>query len=208
MGLILAEAGNSLQTHTFTGIERPRDNGATLAIRSKRKMDRAEILTRLRERIVRYAASQLQGSSTGDQAQDLAQEVLIVLHEKYSDLDRTEDLLPVSLEIARLKIWAARRKSRRRGEDRQVPVDEMPLASGEVDPFEQASRRERVARLESALSGLGERCRELFRLKLEGYTFPEIQTQLKVSTLNTLYTWDFRCRKQLLERLGGNWDQP
>jgi RNA polymerase sigma-70 factor (ECF subfamily) len=176
-------------------------------------MDRDEILIRLRERIVRYAASQLQGSSTGDQAQDLAQEVLIVLHEKYSDLDRIEDLLPLSLEIARLKIWAVRRKSHRRGEDRQVPVDDLPLAANEADPFEQASRRENVDRLESALAGLGERCRELFRLKLEGYTFPEIQARLKgaaleVASLNTLYTWDFRCRKQLLERLGGSWEAP
>ena len=69
-----------------------------------------------------------------------------------------------------------------------------------------------MARLEAALAELGERCRELFRLKLEGYTFPEIQTALKASRsqwrLNTLYTWDFRCRKQLLERLGGSWDAP
>src|SRR5271165_5316473 len=118
-------------------------------------MDRAEILTRLRERIVRYAASQLRGSPIGDQAQDLAQEVLIVLHEKYSELDRIEDLLPLSLQIARLKIWAARRKSHRRGEDRQIPVDDLPLAIRGADPFEQASRRERVARVESALAELG-----------------------------------------------------
>jgi RNA polymerase sigma-70 factor, ECF subfamily len=171
-------------------------------------MDRAEILTRLRERIVRYAASQLRGSSSGDLAQDLAQEVLIVLHEKYSELDRIEDLLPLSLEIARLKIWAARRKSRRRGEERATPVEDLSLAGTEVDPFEHAARGERVARLESALAELGERCRDLFRLKLEGYTFPEIQARLKVATLNTLYTWDFRCRKQLLERLGGDWNKP
>jgi len=175
-------------------------------------MDQAEILTRLRERIVRYAASQLQGSSTGDLAQDLAQEVLIVLHEKYSELDRIEDLLPLSLEIARLKIWAARRKSRRRGEERKIPVEDLSLAADEADPFEQAARVESVARLEAALAELGERCRELFRLKLEGYTFPEIQAYfnqagLRVATLNTLYTWDFRCRKQLLERLGGSWEK-
>jgi len=103
-------------------------------------MDQAEILTRLRERIVRYAASQLQGSSAGDLAQDLAQEVLIVLHEKYSELDRIEDLLPLSLEIARLKIWAARRKSRRRGEEREIPVEDLSLAADEADPFEQAAR--------------------------------------------------------------------
>ena len=53
---------------------------------------------------------------------------------------------------------------------------------------------------------MGERCRELMRWKLEGYNFPEIQKRMNVSSLNTLYTWDFRCRKELLERLGGEWD--
>ncbi len=163
-------------------------------------MDRSEILALLRERIVRYAASHLQGST--DLAQDVAQETLLVLHEKYAELNRVEDLLPVSLEIARLKIWSARRKSSRRGEDRAANVDDLPLASGEEDPYEQAARRETLNRLESALAQLGERCRELYRLKLEGYSFAEIQARLKVSTLNTLYTWDFRCRKQLLSKLG------
>ena len=71
-----------------------------------------------------------------------------------------------------------------------------------------AARRERLALLESALATLGERCRELFRLKLEGFTFPEIQKRLGVARLNTLYTWDFRCRKQLLTRVGGGWEKP
>jgi RNA polymerase sigma-70 factor (ECF subfamily) len=160
-------------------------------------MDRSEILERLRERIVRFAASKL----TGDAAQDLAQEVLLVLHEKYPTLDRAEDLVPLSLEIARLKIWAVRRKIHRRGEDSAVSVEDLPLAGREADPLEQTLRRERVERLEDALAELGERCRELYRLKLQGLTYPEIQKRLGVAALNTLYTWDFRCRKQLLERL-------
>jgi RNA polymerase sigma-70 factor (ECF subfamily) len=41
----------------------------------------------------------------------------------------------------------------------------------------------------------------LFRLKLEGLSFPEIQKRLKVDSLNTLYTWDFRCRKQVLDSM-------
>ena len=131
-----------------------------------------------------------------------------MLHEKYSTLDRVEDLLPLSLEIARFKIWGARRKTVRRGEDHQISVDDLPLAGSGPDPYEQASRRERLDRLEAAILTLGERCRELFRLKLEGYTFPEIQKQLGISALNTLYTWDFRCRKQLLARLGGGWEKP
>lgn len=162
-------------------------------------MDREQTLARLRERILRYAASKLQK----DSAEDVAQEVLMVLHEKYPSVDRIEDLLPLSLEIARFKIWGARRKTVRRGENTQVSVDDLPLAGHDADPLEQSERRQRLDNLESALKQLGERCRELFRLKLEGYSFPEIQKKLKVESMNTLYTWDFRCRKQLAEKLNG-----
>jgi RNA polymerase sigma-70 factor, ECF subfamily len=160
-------------------------------------VERDKILASLRERIFRFAASRMQRES----AEDLAQEVLLLLHEKYPALDRVEDLLPLSLEIARFKIMAVRRKIVRRGENTQISVDDLPQASADPDPFQQAARRERLDRLESVLRGLGERCRELVRLKLEGHTFPEIQKLLKVDSLNTLYTWDFRCRKQIMENL-------
>jgi RNA polymerase sigma-70 factor (ECF subfamily) len=146
---------------------------------------------------MRFAASKLSRES----AEDVAQEVLMVLHEKYGAVDRVEDLVPLSLEIARFKIWGARRKSVRRGENTQVSVDDLPLAGADPDPLEQTERRERLDRLEAALKQLGDRCRELFRLKLEGYAFPDIQKRLKVESINTLYTWDFRCRKQLAEKL-------
>ena len=160
-------------------------------------MDRDQTLARLRERIVRYAASKLQK----DSAEDVAQEVLMVLHEKYTAVDRIEELLPLSLEIARFKIWGARRKTVRRGENTSVSVDDLPLAGSGPDPLAQTETRERVDRLEAALLQLGDRCRELFRLKLEGLSFPEIKKRLKVESMNTLYTWDFRCRKQLAEKL-------
>jgi len=126
----------------------------------------------------------------------------MILHEKYPAVDRIEDLLPLSLEIARFKIWGARRKAFRRGEPSAVSVDDLPLAGADPDPLEQTERRERLDNLEAALKQLGERCRELFRLKLEGYSFAEIQKRLKVESMNTLYTWDFRCRKQLAAALG------
>ena len=129
-----------------------------------------------------------------------------MLHQKYPALDRAEDLLPLSLEIARFKIMGARRKIVRRGENSQVSVDEVPLPAGAPDPFELAARQEQIERLEAALKDLGQRCRELFRMKLEGLSFPQIRERLGVRSLNTLYTWDFRCRKQLLERLGGGWE--
>jgi len=155
------------------------------------------ILEKLRERIRRFAASKV----SREAAEDIAQDVLLVLHEKYSSVERPEELIPLSIQIARLKILGARRKVVRRGEHTQISVDDLPLASAEEDPFEQTARREELDRLESALRELGDRCRELFRLKLEGLTFPEIQKRLKVDSLNTLYTWDFRCRKQLQEKM-------
>ena len=158
----------------------------------------AEIPTieKLRERIVRFAASK--GVREAD---DIAQEVLLVLHEKYGHVTEVHEQVALAVEIARFKIWGARRKVLRRGEHTQVSVDDMPLASGDADPYVQAERRERLDQLEAALRSLGDRCRELMRLKLEGLGFPEIQKRLKVDSLNTLYTWDHRCRKQLLEKM-------
>ena len=39
----------------------------------------------------------------------------------------------------------------------------------------QLDQKQRVDRLMTAVAQLGERCRELFRWKLEGKSFPEIQ---------------------------------
>ena len=169
-------------------------------------MERNQILEVLRERIVRFAASRLAGAAADGAADDIAQEVLLVLHEKYSALDRVEDLLPLSLEIARFKILAARRKTIRRGENAQVSVDDLPLAGAGPDPLEQVVRLQRLELLEAALKGLGARCREIFRLKLQGLNFIDIQKQLKVGSINTLYTWELRCRKELRERLGSGWE--
>jgi RNA polymerase sigma-70 factor (ECF subfamily) len=143
----------------------------------------------------------------GDVAQDIAQEVLLVLHEKYSAVEAAEELVPLALEIARFKMMGARRKTVRRGENTQVSVDDLPLASSAPSPFEETARQEQLEQLERALAGLGDRCKEIIRMKLEGLTFQEIQKRLDVASINTIYTWDFRCRQQLLERMGGAWEK-
>ena len=165
-------------------------------------MSRDDILCKLRERIVLFAASHL----SRDSAEDLAQEVLMLLHEKYPHLDRLEDLLPLSLQIVRFKIMSARRKAVRRGEYTQVSVSDIPLPDLEANPADSYERKEMLERLARAMGQLGERCREILRLKLEGKSFPEIQKILGASALNTVYTWDHRCRKHLLELMGGDWE--
>jgi RNA polymerase sigma-70 factor (ECF subfamily) len=158
---------------------------------------RDEILRKLRERIVGFAASRMQR----DAAEDLAQEVLILLHEKYGDLHRLEDLLPLSLKIVRFKMLAHRRKARRHGEFTQVSADEIQVPDGRTDALTAMEQREARERLIAAVSALGDRCRKLLGLKLEGKSFAEIQAIFEVSSINTIYTWDFRCRQQLMENM-------
>ena len=165
---------------------------------------RTAILSRLRERIVAFAASRYAGSH----AEDLAQEVLVLIHEKYGHLDRMEDLVPLAFQILRFKLAAHRRKAARRGEYDAVDVDVFPPVSDTPDPSAVLERKELLARLMGGIARMGEGCRELFRLKLEGRSFAEIQGLLGAATLNTVYTWDHRCRKQLLESLGGAWKVP
>jgi len=165
---------------------------------------REELLEKLRERIVGFAASRIQR----DAAEDLAQEVLILLHEKYGHLERLEDLLPLSLQIVRYKMMALRRKAQRRGEYTQVPVDEIQLAADGADPLAAAQQREMRERLIAAISKMEERCRKMFALKLDGKSFAEIQAAMGAGSINTIYTWDFRCRKHLMELMGGAWEVP
>jgi RNA polymerase sigma-70 factor (ECF subfamily) len=165
---------------------------------------RTAVLSRLRERIVAFAASRYAGAH----AEDLAQEVLVLIHKKYGHLERMEDLVPLAFQILRFKLAAYRRKAARRGEYDAVDVDVYPPASNEPDPATILERKELLARLMSGIAAMGERCRDLFRFKLQGRSFPEIQGLMGAASLNTIYTWDHRCRKQLLERLGGHWTAP
>ena len=165
-------------------------------------MRRDDILLRLRERIVAFAASRM----GRDVAEDLAQETLVVLEEKYPQVERLEELLPLSLQIVRLKMGALRRKTARRGEYTSVSVEDIPLRDGAADPAQEFARNQLQERLLHAIGEMEERCREMFRMKLEGKTFEEIRQALESPSINTIYTWDSRCRKKLLEKLGGSWD--
>ena len=165
-------------------------------------MDRDKILAALRERILAFATLRVSRA----QAEDLVQEVLVVLHEKYPNVADLTELVPLAFQVLRFKMLDAHRKSLRRGEYNQESVDDLPLADPGDDPATQLDQKQRVDRLLAAMAQLGERCRELFKWKLEGKTFPEIQKIMGQTSINTIYTWDLRCRKQLLSLMGGSWE--
>lgn len=130
----------------------------------------------------------------------------MVLHEKYANVVEITELVPLAFQVLRFKMLDAHRKSLRRGEYNQESVDDLPLADPADDPVTQLDQQQRVDQLLTALMQLGERCRELFRWKLEGKSFSEIQKLMNQTSINTIYTWDLRCRKQLLAQLGGSWE--
>ncbi len=161
-------------------------------------MDRERILAGLRERIVAFATLRA--------TRDVAQEVLLLLHEKYPHVTALDELVPLSLQIARFKLLDVHRKTLRRGEYNQEPIEKLQLADPRGNPGLEVEQKQLLERLLTAIAALGERCRKLFQWKLEGKTFPEIQRLMDVPSLNTIYTWDFRCRKELLKRMGGSWE--
>ena len=165
-------------------------------------MDRDQILASLRERILAIATLRVSKA----QAEDLAQEVLVVLHEKYAHVTDLTELVPLAFQILRFKMLDAHRKSLRRGEYNLESIDDVPIADSRDNPGTELERKQTVERLVQAMSQLGERCRELFKWKLEGKSFPEIQKLMNQTSINTIYTWDLRCRKQLLSLMGGSWE--
>lgn len=165
-------------------------------------MDRDQVLFSLRERILAFATLRV----SSDHAEDLTQDVLTVLHDKYAHVTELSELVPLAFQVLRFKMLDAHRKALRRGEYNQESVDDLPLADPGDDPSTQLDRKQRVDRLLNAITRLGERCRELFRYKLEGKSFPEIQRLMGQNSVNTIYTWDLRCRKELLSLMGGSWE--
>jgi RNA polymerase sigma-70 factor (ECF subfamily) len=165
-------------------------------------MNRDKILASLRERILAFATLRISRA----QAEDLTQEVLVVLHEKYPNVADLTELVPLAFQVLRFKMLDAHRKSFRRGEYNQESVDDLPLADPGDNPMIQLEQKQRVDRLLASMAQLGERCRELFKWKLEGNSFPEIQKLMGQTSINTIYTWDLRCRKQLLSLMGGSWE--
>ncbi len=164
-------------------------------------MNRDQILTALRERILAFATSRV----SRDHAEDLTQDTMAVLYEKYPLVSELTELVPLAFQVLRYKMLDAHRKALRHGEYNQEAVEGLPLADTGDDPATQLDQKQRVDRLLGAIAQLGERCRELFKWKLEGNSFLEIQKIMKQTSVNTIYTWDLRCRKQLLTLMGGSW---
>lgn len=160
--------------------------------------ERDRILAGLRERIRGYATYKV----GWDRSEDIAQETMVVLIEKYDKVENLTDLLRLAFTIARYKIFNMIRDNNKRkgvsinGENSIEPSDS-PTESPEMTTVERQQR----THLMSALSELAPKCREIMKMKLLGFSFPKIAEAMKIRSINTLYVWDYRCRQKLRELL-------
>ena len=113
--------------------------------------------------------------------------------------------MPLSLQIMRFKMAGLRTKDACGGRGRATPVERFSCRTGAAARRPRAAARD-ARRMLTGDRATGDRCRELFRLKLLGNTFAEIQKEMGAATINTVYTWDARCRKKLLDAMGGSWE--
>jgi RNA polymerase sigma factor (sigma-70 family) len=150
------------------------------------------VLQRVRERLLGFARRVLRP----DVAEDLVQEVFVLLTTKYGHVHEPAERVRLGIAILRKKKAGHYRKERRRSEALAVDPVEADLATDDPDPEELAHRRLLQARVRLAVLRLSGRCRELVRLKLEDRTFVEIAEILKAN-VNTVYSWDYRCMERL-----------
>jgi len=172
-------------------------------------LERDEVLVRVRARVLAAARAWV---SPAD-AEDLAQETLLLLSTKYAHVSAAHELVALGVQIVvrkRLALWrkAARRKGL--GETQLAPVDRtdgdsLDRTPDDVpDPEAIARDRQRLSILVEAASRLDGRCREILRRKLQGASFVEIAAELG-RPVNTIYSWDWRCHKRLKSVLGDRW---
>lgn len=127
-------------------------------------------------------------------AEDCAQEAVLVLAEKYPDKDEVE-AVPLAFGIIRRKISEHRRRTPQGHGVVVSPIDGMQIE----DPSAGAAllqRREIQDAFYAALDELDSKCRRLLLLQLEGYSGDEIAARLGFKTRNGVYIAINRCKKR------------
>lgn len=118
------------------------------------------------------------------EAEDLAQDVFLVVHRRLPDFDPERPVRPWLFGILR-RVASERRRSRGRS-DRRLRL--LPDATPGLTPEQEAQRAEAAAVVEDFLDSLDHARREVFILsELEGFSGTEIAESLGVNR-NTVYT--------------------
>jgi RNA polymerase sigma-70 factor (ECF subfamily) len=168
-------------------------------------------LVALQEGMVYNLAARLLGNA--EEAKDVAQEVFFQVYRRIGRFEGRSSLRTWIYRIVVNQCHNRRRFWQRRRRDREQPLDERLLGSGEgarpigatraLSPFEEARLRERAARVQAALLDLRFEHRVVLVLReIEGLSSEEVASALGVAP-GTVKSRLSRAREAMRRRLAG-----
>lgn len=117
--------------------------------------------------------------------------VFLTLIEKYPGVRDETELIKLTMRIAGFKIKEVLRV--RQGDPlEREDGSEIPVPDNRPTPFDQALLLE----VKAAIAKLGEDCRKILKLELEGYSYDDMASMLSRSK-ETLYVQSLRCHRRL-----------
>ncbi len=181
----------------------PIDDLVTRARAGNRDAENA-LFERLHARIVSLAKKKVWDEQS---AQDIAQETLRTVFEKYRAAEMPQGLLPWVFTVLHNKV--GNYLKRRRVEAARHPLGEPSVhwdtvgvsPEGEVAALDLADSLEKALRVATA------DCRRVFRLLLAGWERREIRAAFGDEPLGTIDSRISRCREKLLRRLEELWKE-
>lgn len=154
-----------------------------------------EFLATLRVRLFEYAAYK----GVRGRADDVVQETMLTLLEKYGELPTRPDVVRVAYTICRYKVLESFHGRQHEPLPDHLPVAD-PTPSIDASLAEAQVRARDQRRVRAALQELCERCRQLFKLRLQMRQTDEI-ARIMGAAESTVYVWEHRCRKRMLAAL-------
>ncbi len=164
------------------------------------------LLVSLHERMVFNLSARLLGD--GEEARDVAQEVFLQVYRRLARFEGRSTLKTWIYRIVVNQCHNRRCQKRRRGRDREDPLDERfaapPAAGGKSPgPYEQACARERARTVQRALLQLPFQQRSVLVLReVEGLSCEEVAAALGIPD-GTVKSRLSRAREALRRRLAG-----
>ncbi len=133
--------------------------------------------------------------------EDLVHEALIIIYEKYKDIEFERGVLPWAYGVLdRVMSGDYRTKTRREKIINIHRDDVIKLHENNDSVEEQVASTELAEELCCALNQLNNNAKEIFKLKLAGFSGDEIQQKLGISR-SSLDVTVFRGRKKLKKKL-------
>lgn len=129
--------------------------------------------------------------------EDLVQETLIIIHEKYKSIQFEKGIIPWAYSILKQVAWGNYKTETRRTNLRTEHLDQIEklfMPAEETDA--PLLYHELVEAIQQALNSLPDKCKLIIKLKLEGFGNQEIIKKLKLSP-NVFYVQVHRAKTKL-----------